>query len=187
MLETHISYPTDLGLVHQVVNRLTESASTASNRLTRPFNESANWPKIPSNSSALLSQKFLGRKGYYSTENIAALRKLGVRRVGIAKIGRLKPRERFRQHSRWFLVQDPPTFPLWHGGGHQYAQTVLHAGRYPRERFHRHRTVGRLVDLQLQPLELQLSQTIERTNHTRYQRTNCRQLRSSGTTPKLLF
>lgn len=41
-------------------------------------------------------------KGYYSPENIAALRDLGVRRVGIAKIGRLKPRERRRQHSRWF-------------------------------------------------------------------------------------
>jgi IS5 family transposase len=43
-------------------------------------------------------------KGYYSPENIVALRNLGVRRVGIAKIGRLKPRERRRQHSRWFKI-----------------------------------------------------------------------------------
>ena len=43
-------------------------------------------------------------KGYYSAENIAALSGLGVRRVGIAKIGRLTPRQRRRQHSRWFKI-----------------------------------------------------------------------------------
>lgn len=41
-------------------------------------------------------------KGYYRPENIPALRDLGVRHVAIPKIGRLKPRERRRQHARWF-------------------------------------------------------------------------------------
>lgn len=41
-------------------------------------------------------------KGYYSADNLIEIEKLGVRRVGIPKIGRLKPRERLKQKSRWF-------------------------------------------------------------------------------------
>ena len=41
-------------------------------------------------------------KGYYSADNLAKLQKLGIRRVGIPKIGRLKPKERQRQNARWF-------------------------------------------------------------------------------------
>lgn len=41
-------------------------------------------------------------KGYYTPANIAALGDLGVRRVSIAKIGRLTPRERRHQKARWF-------------------------------------------------------------------------------------
>jgi len=41
-------------------------------------------------------------KGYYSSDNLTNLQTLGVRRVGIPKIGRLKPRERRKQKSRWF-------------------------------------------------------------------------------------
>jgi IS5 family transposase len=43
-------------------------------------------------------------KGYYSQENLTKLRELGVRHVGIAKVGRLTPRERRRQHARWFKL-----------------------------------------------------------------------------------
>lgn len=43
-------------------------------------------------------------KGYYAPDNLADLRQMGVRYVGIAKIGRLKPREYRRQHSRWFTT-----------------------------------------------------------------------------------
>lgn len=43
-------------------------------------------------------------KGYYSPDNIRALHALGVRQVGIAKIGRLTPAERRRQRSRWFKM-----------------------------------------------------------------------------------
>jgi IS5 family transposase len=41
-------------------------------------------------------------KGYYSQEIIEELAELGVRRVAIPKIGRLKPQERRKQKSRWF-------------------------------------------------------------------------------------
>jgi IS5 family transposase len=43
-------------------------------------------------------------KGYYSLDNIADLEALGVHHVCIAKIGRLTPRERSRQHARWFKL-----------------------------------------------------------------------------------
>lgn len=41
-------------------------------------------------------------KGYYSPDNLTNLKDLGLRHVGIAKIGRLTGRERRRQKSRWF-------------------------------------------------------------------------------------
>ena len=41
-------------------------------------------------------------KGYYSSDNLTALKELGVCYTGIAKIGRLTGRERRRQKSRWF-------------------------------------------------------------------------------------
>jgi IS5 family transposase len=41
-------------------------------------------------------------KGYYTADNITALRALGVRRIGIPKIGRLNAHEEQRQHKRWF-------------------------------------------------------------------------------------
>jgi IS5 family transposase len=41
-------------------------------------------------------------KGYYTTDNITDLRALGVRRIGIPKIGRLSAREQHHQHTRWF-------------------------------------------------------------------------------------
>lgn len=41
-------------------------------------------------------------KGYYSADNLNEIEKLGVRRVGIPKIGRLKHHERLKQKSRWF-------------------------------------------------------------------------------------
>ena len=43
-------------------------------------------------------------KGYYSKDNLADLRSLGVRYVGIPKIGRLTPQESRRQHTRWFKL-----------------------------------------------------------------------------------
>jgi IS5 family transposase len=41
-------------------------------------------------------------KGYYSFNNVAKLENLGVRHVGLPKIGRLTPREGRKQKSRWF-------------------------------------------------------------------------------------
>ena len=41
-------------------------------------------------------------KGYYSSDNLTALKELGVHYTGIAKIGRLTGKERRRQKSRWF-------------------------------------------------------------------------------------
>jgi IS5 family transposase len=41
-------------------------------------------------------------KGYYSADNITELRSLGVRRIGIPKIGRLLAQEKKRQHKPWF-------------------------------------------------------------------------------------
>lgn len=41
-------------------------------------------------------------KGYYTPDNLTQLQTLGVRRIGLAKIGRLTPRERRKQKSRWF-------------------------------------------------------------------------------------
>ena len=41
-------------------------------------------------------------KGYYTADNITELRALGVRRIGIPKIGRLRVHEHKHQHTRWF-------------------------------------------------------------------------------------
>ncbi len=41
-------------------------------------------------------------KGYYTSDNVTDLQQLGVRHVGLPKIGRLTPRERRKQKSRWF-------------------------------------------------------------------------------------
>jgi len=41
-------------------------------------------------------------KGYYTADNLTGLQNLGIRRVAIPKIGRLKPKERQRQNARWF-------------------------------------------------------------------------------------
>jgi IS5 family transposase len=41
-------------------------------------------------------------RGYYSADNLSQLSRMGVRRVGIPKIGRLSRIERRHQHSRWF-------------------------------------------------------------------------------------
>jgi len=43
-------------------------------------------------------------KGYYTAANIDDLHSLGVKRVGIPKIGRLTPREKKHQHTRWFKL-----------------------------------------------------------------------------------
>lgn len=43
-------------------------------------------------------------KGYYTATNITDLRAMGVRRIGIPKIGRLLPHEKKRQHKRWFKL-----------------------------------------------------------------------------------
>ena len=43
-------------------------------------------------------------KGYYTRENVADLHEIGIHSVAIPKIGRLTPRERRRQHSRWFKL-----------------------------------------------------------------------------------
>jgi len=41
-------------------------------------------------------------KGYYSSDNLTDLHDLGIEHVGLPKIGRLTPRERRKQKSRWF-------------------------------------------------------------------------------------
>jgi IS5 family transposase len=41
-------------------------------------------------------------KGYYSQENIQRLRSLKVKRIAIAKIGRLSKQEKRKQHFQWF-------------------------------------------------------------------------------------
>ena len=41
-------------------------------------------------------------RGYYSTDNVNKLSRLGVRRIGIPKIGRLSRAQRRHQHRRWF-------------------------------------------------------------------------------------
>lgn len=41
-------------------------------------------------------------KGYYSDENICQLKEANVKRIGIAKIGRLSKQEKKKQHSKWF-------------------------------------------------------------------------------------
>lgn len=41
-------------------------------------------------------------KGYYSEDNISLLKKINVKRIGIAKIGRLSKQEKKKQHSQWF-------------------------------------------------------------------------------------
>jgi IS5 family transposase len=47
-------------------------------------------------------QELATDRGYYSADNVHKLMGLGVRRVGIPKIGRLSRSERKHQHSRWF-------------------------------------------------------------------------------------
>jgi IS5 family transposase len=41
-------------------------------------------------------------RGYYSKENICALSRAGIQRVGIPKVGRLSRKEKRHQQSRWF-------------------------------------------------------------------------------------
>ena len=41
-------------------------------------------------------------RGYYSSDNVHKLSRLGLRRIGIPKIGRLSTTERSHQHRRWF-------------------------------------------------------------------------------------
>ncbi len=41
-------------------------------------------------------------RGYYSADNVKKLSRLGVRRVGIPKIGRLSRAEKRHQHAKWF-------------------------------------------------------------------------------------
>jgi len=41
-------------------------------------------------------------RGFYSAQNLVKLGRLGVRRVGIPKIGRLTPSETAHQHTKWF-------------------------------------------------------------------------------------
>jgi hypothetical protein len=43
-------------------------------------------------------------KGYYSADNTIKRRVMGVRRIGIPKIGRLLLIEKRRQHKRWFKM-----------------------------------------------------------------------------------
>ena len=43
-------------------------------------------------------------KGYYTAQNITDLRALGIRRIGIPKIGRLRPDEKERQRQKWFKL-----------------------------------------------------------------------------------
>lgn len=41
-------------------------------------------------------------RGYYSKENVAALSRAGIQRVGIPKVGRLNEEQKRHQESRWF-------------------------------------------------------------------------------------
>ena len=41
-------------------------------------------------------------RGFYSSENVLKLRRIGVQKVGIPKIGRLSGAERRHQHKKWF-------------------------------------------------------------------------------------
>ena len=41
-------------------------------------------------------------RGYYSTDNVLALGKAGIKRVGIPKVGRLSPKEKKHQQAKWF-------------------------------------------------------------------------------------
>ncbi|MEK7386094.1 MAG: transposase, partial [candidate division NC10 bacterium] len=41
-------------------------------------------------------------RGYYSAENVRKLKKTGIQRVGIPKVGRLSATESRHQHSKWF-------------------------------------------------------------------------------------
>jgi len=41
-------------------------------------------------------------RGYYSKENVLALSRAGIKRVGIPKVGRLSRKEKRHQQSRWF-------------------------------------------------------------------------------------
>ena len=47
-------------------------------------------------------QELATDRGYYSADNVIKLSRLGVRRVGIPKIGRLSRAQRRHQHRRWF-------------------------------------------------------------------------------------
>jgi IS5 family transposase len=41
-------------------------------------------------------------RGYYSAENVRKLKKAGIQRVGIPKVGRLTATESRHQHKKWF-------------------------------------------------------------------------------------
>jgi IS5 family transposase len=41
-------------------------------------------------------------RGYYSAENVRKLKKTGIQRVGIPKVGRLTAKQSRHQHSKWF-------------------------------------------------------------------------------------
>jgi IS5 family transposase len=41
-------------------------------------------------------------RGFYSSENVGDLRTIGVQKVGIPKVGRLRAREKRRQRAKWF-------------------------------------------------------------------------------------
>lgn len=47
-------------------------------------------------------RELAGDKGYYSEENISELKKLNVKHIGIAKIGRLTGGQKKKQNSQWF-------------------------------------------------------------------------------------
>lgn len=64
------------------------------------------------------------------------------------------------------MVQDAPTLPMWDGGYHQHAKTLLSVGRHTCSRLDSDGIVGWMVALQLQPLELQLSRVLDQEkNH----------------------
>lgn len=50
----------------------------------------------------LVPDKVAGDKGFYSSDNISELQRLGVQKVGIPKIGRLSTQDKKRQRSKWF-------------------------------------------------------------------------------------
>lgn len=51
----------------------------------------------------LVQDKVAGDKGFYSSDNISELQRLGVQKVGIPKIGRLSTQDKKRQRSKWSI------------------------------------------------------------------------------------